>query len=201
MMLHHLMGAGVPNIYLKGGVAMTGNGNDRAISYSNLDGLYSAIGRAVALRTGSMTGGELRFLRKRLGMSQTEITALSEKTDQVVAKWEKGMLPVPKAEANLVRLMYLGKLGLRRDIFDSVGRLATDGSSKECPIFVFVFSDSHWTQDDDLAMEVATMTARRVADDAIVRAIDRSKIEVKYTLDAGPFKPVSPIEDQQIVRT
>ncbi len=171
MSLYKLVGAGLPNVYLNGGVHVTGDGDTEAVSYENLDGLYSAIARALGLCAGSMPAAELRFLRKRLGLSQKQLAELGDKSEQAAAKWEKGTLPVPKAEASLVRLAALNKFGSKRDIAHAVARLGRDASTVDCTIFVFSFDGVNWNQDDQLAQEFANDQFRPEAVAAIKAAI------------------------------
>ena len=179
-MLHKLKGSGLPNVYLNGGVSVEGTGDEQTIAYSDLDGLYKALARAIALRLGSMSSGELRFLRKRLGMSQSDVAALGDKTDQVAAKWEKGMLPVPKAEANLLRFAVLSKCGTQRDIAHLASQLTEDAIFPVSP-YVMTFDGIEWKRDCSLAINFATQEAKTIAVTALNAAKSSSQYEVKYT--------------------
>lgn len=181
-MLHKLVGAGLRNVYLDGGVSVEGIGDGRTIAYSNLDGLYVAITRALGRSSGGMPADELRFLRKRLGMSQSDVASLGGKTEQAVAKWEKGTLPVPKAEANLLRLTALSKFGTRKDISRAVDRLSSDAPATDCTLFVFSFDGSNWAQNDQLAQAFANQKFQPEAVAAIRHALSTSATEVLYTL-------------------
>lgn len=179
-MLHRLKGSGLPNVYLNGGVLVQGAGEEQTIAYSDLDGLYKALARTIALRLSSMSGGELRFLRKRLGMSQSDVAALGDKTDQVAAKWEKGTLPVPKAEANLLRFAVLSKFGTQRDIAWLASQLTRDAIAPVIP-YVMTFDGIGWKHDSSLAVISAAEQARPIAVAAINAAMGSSQHAVKYT--------------------
>lgn len=179
-MLHKLKGSGLPNVYLNGGVSVEGTGEEQTIAYSDLDGLYKALARAIALRLSSMSSGELRFLRKRLGMSQSDVAALGDKTDQVAAKWEKGALPVPKAEANLLRFAVLSKFGTQRDVARLASQLTKDAIAPVIP-YVMTFDGIGWKHDGSLAISFATEQARTIAVAALNAAKSSSQYEVKYT--------------------
>lgn len=155
-MLHKLKGAGLPNVYLYGGVAVEGTGEDQTIAYAKLDGLYREIARAIALRLGPMSGSELRFLRKRLGMTQADVAALGGKTEQVVAKWEKEILPVPKAEASLLRLSVLSRFGTKEEMSLVVSQLLNVSSKREQYPYVIKFDGTAWSLDDSLAIQMSS---------------------------------------------
>lgn len=187
MNLYKFVGSGLPNIYLDGGVVVDGAGDEQTISYSELDGLYAAITRALALCSGPMQSYELRFLRKRLGLSQAQVAALGEKTDQAVAKWEKGTARVQKAEASLLRLRAIWRFGSSRDISIALTRVDKDGPVMDCSLMVFSFDGSKWAKNEELAHAYATQQFQPEALDAIQAAMQSSN--VGYTLD-HPSAPV-----------
>jgi transcriptional regulator with XRE-family HTH domain len=70
-----------------------------------VDGLHRALARALTSKP-RLTGAEVRFLRKEIGLSQRSLGALLGVTDQAVALWErKGQLP--KTADRLLRLIYV----------------------------------------------------------------------------------------------
>lgn len=109
MKLHHMTGAGLSNVYLRNGFTIEDSDGDETISYENLSGLYFEISRAIASTPFTMRAEEFRFMRKQLQMSQAHIAALFDKSDQAIAKWEKGLLPVPKAESTLLKIFWLSQ--------------------------------------------------------------------------------------------
>ena len=171
MNLHKLIGSGLPNVYLHGGVATEGCADDLTVTYADLDGLYVAITRALALCSGPMESFELRFLRKRLGMSQSQVAALGDKTEQAVAKWEKGTSHVPKAEASLLRLKAASRFGTRHDVVSAMARLENDAPQVDCAFMVFTFDGSKWTHSDAMALEFARERYEPVAIAAIATAM------------------------------
>lgn len=184
-MLHRLKGVGLSNVYLSGGVAVTGEGENQRISYAQLDGLFHCIALAIATRKAPLVASELRFLRKRLGFTQEQVGALGEKTAQAVAKWEKGALPVPSAESNLLRLAWLNKFA-RRSVSTLLHLLTDDRGSPTTPYrYVFVFDGSKWTQDDDAAEAVAHKESQAPAVDAIHKAMEQARTTSSTTISEG----------------
>jgi DNA-binding transcriptional regulator YiaG len=104
---HRLVGAGLPNVYLANGYTITGEGEDREICIRNIDGLYAAIAEALCMSTATLTPAELRFLRKRLEVSQEALGAQLGKTSQAVAKWEKSETTIPVADSVMIKMLWL----------------------------------------------------------------------------------------------
>lgn len=190
-MIYKLKGAGLPNVYLIGGVIFEGKGDEQTVSYLELDGLYKSIARSVALRSGILTHGELRFLRKMLGMNQTEVAALGDKSVQAAAKWEKGTSPVPKAEGDLLRLKALTVFGIHKDILQVANQLGSSAHPGDLP-YVFRFDGSDWAHDQHAVLKLAedmSFKAALFAHCAIESAMLTSS-EVAYT--AAPNSVITP---------
>lgn len=107
--MYPLSGTGVPDLHLVNGFTLGSGPDGPTVSFVDLFGLYDAIAREVAWRRSPLSGGEFRFLRKRLGLSQQELAARFDKEEQSVAKWEKGRVRVPQAEGELLRLFVLSE--------------------------------------------------------------------------------------------
>lgn len=182
-MWHQLSGAGLSNVFLRGGVTVTGEGDEQEITYSDLDSLYKEIARAIAKRSSTLTGQELRFLRRRLGMSQSDVGALGGKSDQVAAKWEKGTLPVPPAEARLIRLAALYRFGTRAEVSAAVRQLTTDQYLPQTP-YVFKYTPVGWIEDGASAIIISQERSSQLMTKAMAKAMETSAYEVGYTSSA-----------------
>ena len=185
--LHKLAGSGLPNVYLDGGVLLEGAGDDQTVSYSDLGGLYAAITRALALCTGPMQASELRFLRKRLNYSQSDVARLGGKTVQAVAKWEKGTTPVPKAEGSLLRVAVLSRFGSKADIAKAASGLLSDAPADDRAVFIFSFDGAKWSQNDPLAEALADHQFQPDAMAAIQAAMASSKVAYTWNQESGPI--------------
>jgi len=139
-----MRGAGGLEVYLEGGTHLHGQGDLQGTVYENLDGLYHQLASAVALRVGQMSGEEARFLRKRLGLTQAQLGALGGKSSQVAAKWEKGTLPMPSAEASLLRLLWMNRFSpADMPLAVDIDRLASTAAAAGCYVFKYT-DDGHW---------------------------------------------------------
>lgn len=140
-----LKGVGIPKVFLLNGYRREGEGDLASIAYEDLEGLYRAIARAVALSTHDLTPGEVRFLRKRLGKSQEEFGKIVGKTNQTVAKWEKGEASVPAGDGKLLRLAWLAMFDPSQ-LLGATRRLIECESCVRESLYVFEFSGKEWRQ-------------------------------------------------------
>ena len=69
--------------------------------------LLNALALAVVGKNSTLTGDELRFLRKRLGKSSKDFAALVGLTSEQYSRIENGAVLTPPKD-KLIRLMFLG---------------------------------------------------------------------------------------------
>ena len=96
---------GLPDLFLEDGYEYRETSEGRALIVHDIPGLYAAIGEAVARRR-DLSGAELRFLRKRLELSQAELAACLQTSEQTVSLWERGKVRMPRSESLLLRILY-----------------------------------------------------------------------------------------------
>ncbi len=96
---------GLPNVFLEDGYEYRETSEGRVLIVRDIPGLYAAIGEAVARRR-DLSGAELRFLRKRLELSQAELAACLQTSEQTVSLWERGKVRMPRSESLLLRILY-----------------------------------------------------------------------------------------------
>jgi putative transcriptional regulator len=97
--------SGLTNVWLANGYAIRKTKYGEGVSVQNVDGLHRALARALSNKP-RLTGTEVRFLRKEMGLSQRGLGELLGVSDQAVALWErKGRLP--KTADRLLRLIYV----------------------------------------------------------------------------------------------
>ena len=81
---------GLDNVWLKNGFELHKSGQDSGLSIHNLDGLHRAIALTIIHSPQPISGQEFRFIRIELDLSQKLLGNLMDKSDQSIAKWEKG---------------------------------------------------------------------------------------------------------------
>jgi len=60
-------------------------------------------------RIRGMSSAELRQIRLQLGLSQMELAKILGVQQPTVSRWERGMSPVPKSAALVLRMLASGK--------------------------------------------------------------------------------------------
>jgi DNA-binding transcriptional regulator YiaG len=103
----HFAAVGLPNVYLLSGVTIEDDPDyGRIVTVEKMEDLYRAIGLRVTLKDEALTGDEMRFLRKEMGLTQTELAKRLRVNSQTVANYEKGKTERGAADAAM-RLLYL----------------------------------------------------------------------------------------------
>lgn len=108
--MYLLRGTGVANVFLRNGFDRVVDEDGASVAIHDLEGLIATLAVEVAVRSSPLTAGEFRFLRKRLNLSQSGLAERFGKEAQAVAKWEKGVGAVPRAEAEALRVFVLAAL-------------------------------------------------------------------------------------------
>jgi len=102
---YHYTESGLTNVWLANGFTIRKTKYGEGVSIHDVDGLHRSVAQALANKP-RLTGAEVRFLRKEMGLSQRGLGELVGVTDQAVALWErKGRLP--KTADRLLRLIYI----------------------------------------------------------------------------------------------
>lgn len=114
--MHNYRGALLANVWLASGYTKHQTKWGEGFSYEDLDGLFDAIANAVCLSDMPLDGAAVRFLRKRLGLTQQELGKEMGVSDQAVAKWEKGTTEVPVACARLLKALAVKQFAPKLDI-------------------------------------------------------------------------------------
>jgi DNA-binding transcriptional regulator YiaG len=97
--------SGLTNVWLANGYTIRKTKYGEGVSIHDADGLHRALARALSDKP-RLTGTEVRFLRKEMGLSQRGLGELMGVTDQAVSLWErKGRLPT--TADRLLRLIYV----------------------------------------------------------------------------------------------
>lgn len=121
---YHYRACGLENVYLLNGFSIEETRHGRTVVIDDMDGLHHAIGRRLAQEKKELTGRELRFLRRELGLSQRGLGELLSKSGQAIARWEKGHNRIDGTAEALFRLLYLEHAGGNRKVRGLLGRLA-----------------------------------------------------------------------------
>ena len=102
---HHYTESGLDNVWLRGGVERHETPYGPGVSIKGVDELNAAIANWIVERKSYWCGRELRFLRKRLNLSQKGIADLLGYSDQQIRRWENDSAEMPGPASRLLRLL------------------------------------------------------------------------------------------------
>ena len=102
---HYYTESGLDNVWLDGGVKHYETAYGPEVSIDDVDGLDAVIANWIVERKSHWSGRELRFLRKRLDLSQKGLADLLGYSDQQVRRWEKEEAEMPNPASRLMRLL------------------------------------------------------------------------------------------------
>jgi putative transcriptional regulator len=103
--MYHYRECGLRNVWLKNGYAVKDTPYGKGVAIQDMEGLHRLIGTLIAQRP-KLTGPELRFLRKEMGMSQKVLAAFIGTSEQNVSLWERRGR-IPQAADRIIKLAYL----------------------------------------------------------------------------------------------
>ena len=113
---YHYTACGLDNIYLLSGYALHRTPYGPGVSVKDADGLHRAIGLSLAERKKVLQPKELKWLRRHLDLTQSELARLLGCDSQTVARWEKGHSKAPGSAERIIRLLYVNKARKRPDL-------------------------------------------------------------------------------------
>ena len=120
--LHYTM-CGLDNVWLLNGFHPEETAYGPGVRVEDAEDLHRALAAGIVADKAPMSGQELRFIRKLMGLSQNGLARLLGSSDQRVARWEKGQPLDPSAE-RLIRMVTRDWLGDDYHIRDALEELA-----------------------------------------------------------------------------
>lgn len=108
---YHYTSCGLDHVYLTNGFECHETLDGSGVSIHALDELHQTIAMGIVTQRIPITSKEFRFLRIELDLSQKTLGSLMGKTDQMVAKWEKGESKIPVLADKAIRDLYVESIG------------------------------------------------------------------------------------------
>lgn len=142
---------GLPNIWLANGYTLHNTAYGEAVAIDDVEGLHRAIGRSLIEKGGRLTGAEFRFLRTELDMSQKTLGRLLGKTEQAVAKWEKGDSSLPQLADASVRQLYRELLKEKGQFHDLLFQLVDLDNQAAALELCYAETEQGWSSCEALA--------------------------------------------------
>jgi DNA-binding transcriptional regulator YiaG len=112
MSTYHYTESGLDTVLIEGVDLLTDDADEECVTIPNINGLHKAIAHGIVSRQTGMTGGELRFLRSELGLTQAELAGVLHREALSVSRWERGECPIDNNAEALVRLYAIEVLKL-----------------------------------------------------------------------------------------
>jgi putative transcriptional regulator len=120
--LYRYTESGLDNVYLANGFEFADDG--KTVIIRDIDGLQTAIGRALAKQQRRLTGEEFRFLRSELLFSQASLAKVLGVKELTIGRWERGESEIPVSTEATVRTMFLESLGERKRMKELLEEIA-----------------------------------------------------------------------------
>jgi len=119
---------GLKNVYLKGvEILRCEECGEEAVRIPRLNDLMRAIATAVVFRPGRLSGEEVRFLRKHLGMSAERFGEVLGVDKTTISKWENDVDPIGPQSDRLIRITALalgdGMQGKVKQLLDALAEI------------------------------------------------------------------------------
>lgn len=116
---------GLDDVYLMNGYSECETPYGKGVSVEDADELHEVIARKLSLSKANLEPKEVRFLRKMMDLTQSELAKLLRCDAQTVARWEKGQTDkIPGAAEIVLRLIYLSHDNKEIDVHKIVADLA-----------------------------------------------------------------------------
>jgi putative zinc finger/helix-turn-helix YgiT family protein len=104
---YHFVESGLDNVYLVGITVNTcADCGEQLPEIPRISQLHDKIAETIVTKPAELSGAEIRFLRKNLGLLAHDFASYLETTPISVSRWENGE-PVSKENDKLIRYFYL----------------------------------------------------------------------------------------------
>lgn len=105
--MYHYTECGLDNDHLKNGfVVLDGPEYGKCVSAFNRDGLHKFIGEIIIKRPALLPGTKVRFLRKRLNLSQSAVGFLFGVKELTIARWKKSRTHISRTSDAGLRVLF-----------------------------------------------------------------------------------------------
>ena len=109
--MYRYISCGLDNIFLKNGSTTPEGPEGKGIAIHDIDSLHQVIAKGIVDQQAPISGKEFRFLRIEIDLSQKAVGDLMDKSDQMIANWEKGKNAIPVLADKAIRDLYMESIG------------------------------------------------------------------------------------------
>ncbi|MES1192663.1 MAG: helix-turn-helix domain-containing protein [Steroidobacter sp.] len=142
---YHYKACGLDDVYLLSGYEIYNTHYGPGVSVRDVDALHRAIGEYLTKHKKILNGKEVRFLRKQMDLTQSDLGKFLGVTDQQVARYEKGeSKKMPGAADAVLRMLYLEHVGGNISIRELLTELEDTDAPARNEKQVFAEEDGVW---------------------------------------------------------
>lgn len=109
---YHYSESGLDNIFLEGIDVFKCRCGEAVAGIPNMPELNGLIGQILIKNKYLLSGNEVRFLRKNIGLTITNLSKQLGVAIATISRWEKGTQTISKPNDRLIRLVYAANKGL-----------------------------------------------------------------------------------------
>jgi DNA-binding transcriptional regulator YiaG len=136
-------------IYLHNGYEAVEHDGEKYVSIKDTLGLNRCIGEHIVYTRKELTAEEIKFLRKTMDMTQSELGQWMGYSSQQVARWEKAQAAIPDPAGRLFRALFLDKMRRPDECWSFMELLTSIEEIDDTPPreLSFCFDGDSWQQD------------------------------------------------------
>lgn len=127
--MYHYTGCGLRNVWLRNGYTVRETPYGESVAIHNAEGLHNAIGLHLVNDKPRLSASEVRFLRKELDMSQSDLARILGVGETSVRNWENNRGQITKPAERMIRVLYREHVcgdGHVRALIDRISQLNRD---------------------------------------------------------------------------
>lgn len=142
----HYTSCGLDYIWLRNGYTAIPTNYGEATSVHDIEGLHRAIGLYLINNVPRLSGPEIRFLRKELDLSQTDLANFLNVSESTIRAWENDRSKISGPAEILLRALYQEKTNENKAINDLLKRISQLNKSVHLQKIFLEETDSGWKQ-------------------------------------------------------
>jgi DNA-binding transcriptional regulator YiaG len=153
-------------IYLLNGFEFSESKLGQTVRFRDLNGLHHAVAIELVSDPQPLCGGDFRFLRKELDMSQRRIAEMLQCSEPTVSNWERGTVEIDFLAQMAIRQLVADSLGVKtQPLRARLEQAARSNKSSRSALF-FEFDGREWARADrPVRTEVMTVSLASIQAD------------------------------------
>lgn len=112
---YHYAESGLDYIYLEGIDVCKCTCGETIVSIPAMPELHNVISICILEKKSLLSGPEIRFLRKNMGLTATKLSKKIGVSNETISRWENGTQAITKPHDHFIRLLYSVIIGVPED--------------------------------------------------------------------------------------